>query len=172
MNSGNDEFEQLRKLLKLKRHELPPPGYFNGFSGRILTRIERDGEAQSASGLLARLPWLARLRSVLAENPISSGIFAVCGVLMVVIANSQYLDQYVAGGPGLALAVPSTPADPGRQIADNGNFHSGGLKVMPATQFADSSIPGIYPAVTFGSVDSSMSPLGFSVEQANFSSVR
>ena len=169
MNTGNDDFEQLRKLLKLKRHEQPPPGYFNGFSNRILTRIERESESQAATGLLARFSWPSRLREVLAENPISSAIFAVCGVLMVVIANSQSLDQYVAGGSGLtAMVVPTGSSDLTGQMGVNAESRSG-LKALSVAQLADSATPGAYPATMFGTVDSSMNPLGINIDQVNFS---
>ena len=43
MNSNPDDFEALRKLMALKRHELPPPGYFNRLPDRIAIRLEREG---------------------------------------------------------------------------------------------------------------------------------
>jgi hypothetical protein len=47
MNSSNQEdFDRLRKLLELKRHEQPPPGYFNRLPNQIMARIAA-GEGQS-----------------------------------------------------------------------------------------------------------------------------
>src|ERR1044071_9586095 len=40
MINDDQNFDGLRKLLALKRHEIPPPGYFNRLPGRILSRIE------------------------------------------------------------------------------------------------------------------------------------
>jgi hypothetical protein len=96
MNTGQEDFEQLRKLLKLKRYEQPPPGYFSRFSDSVLNRLEREENSREVAGF----GWFGALRRVLSENPISAGIFAVCGIMMVVVGNSQYLDRYAAVGDG------------------------------------------------------------------------
>ena len=45
-SSPDDNFDSLQKVLRLKRHEQPPPRYFNEFSGRVISRIEAgDGRA-------------------------------------------------------------------------------------------------------------------------------
>jgi hypothetical protein len=41
MGSPSDNFDSLQKLLRLKRHEQPPPRYFNDFSSRVIAGIER-----------------------------------------------------------------------------------------------------------------------------------
>jgi hypothetical protein len=43
MNSDSDDFAELRKLMALKRHEQPPPGYFNRLPDKIASRLEREG---------------------------------------------------------------------------------------------------------------------------------
>lgn len=40
MNSDEQNFEALRKLMALKRHEQPPPDYLDQLSLNIITRIE------------------------------------------------------------------------------------------------------------------------------------
>jgi hypothetical protein len=45
MNSDPSDFEALRKLMALKRHEQPPPGYFSRLPDKIILRLER-GEGQ------------------------------------------------------------------------------------------------------------------------------
>jgi hypothetical protein len=42
MNSDPDDFEALRKLMALKRHEQPPPGYFSRLPDKIASRLERE----------------------------------------------------------------------------------------------------------------------------------
>ena len=49
MSKPSDEFATLRKLLATKRHEQPPPGYFERFSGRVIRRLEADGPEEETS---------------------------------------------------------------------------------------------------------------------------
>lgn len=47
MNSDQENFEALRKLLSLKKYEQPPPRYFSELPSRIWVRIEREGQTTS-----------------------------------------------------------------------------------------------------------------------------
>ena len=47
MNSDQENFEALRRLIALKQYEQPPPRYFSELPGRIWMRIEREPASQS-----------------------------------------------------------------------------------------------------------------------------
>jgi hypothetical protein len=80
MAPEHDSFEQLRKLLALKRHELPPPRYFDDFSLQVIVRI-KAGEADRSFQPYA---WLQRFWAALDTRPALAGAFgaAVCALLI------------------------------------------------------------------------------------------
>ena len=90
------QFEDVRKLLALKKYEQPPPGYFQDFSSRIIARIE---------ALQARpVTWRQRLGLDFDFKPAMVGVFGVvvCGLLLVGIFASSGVTQ--PSNPGVALA--------------------------------------------------------------------
>jgi hypothetical protein len=86
MNPDSENFEPLRRLLALKRHEQPPPGYFNRFSREVIARI-KTGE----QGQLGERPWLHWLWTALEARPVLAGAFGagVCILLIAGIMNSE-----------------------------------------------------------------------------------
>lgn len=54
---NDHEFRLLKKLLALKRHENPPPGYFESFSGKVTAHLRAAEEARPDSSYWQ---WLAR----------------------------------------------------------------------------------------------------------------
>lgn len=83
MKDQSQDFEQLRRLLALKRHEVPPPGYFADFSSRVIDRIECEG-APSNDGLLAGLFSLFKVR------PAISASFCLASVLVLLAATTLF----------------------------------------------------------------------------------
>jgi len=80
------DFEKLQRLLKLKRHEPPPPRFFNDFSGKVTDRIRAGdvGRMGSLEDVVAQAPWLQRIWRVIEGRPAISGMFAagVCGLVL------------------------------------------------------------------------------------------
>jgi hypothetical protein len=86
MNESEHNFQDVKRLLKLKRHEVPPPGFFNHFSDEVISRI-RAGEAQSAGSLAERLndqaPWLVNFIRFFEAKPGVVGAFATSLCLLL-----------------------------------------------------------------------------------------
>jgi hypothetical protein len=119
MSENENDFERLRRLLALKRHEIPPPGYFENFSSQIVGRI-RAGETGASEGFVLELPWLVRLLSAFEVKPAYTGAFAsaLCLLLVFGIVLAERSDsaprpllpqsaQADVGGILLATASPS-----------------------------------------------------------------
>ena len=80
MSSSPDNFESLEKLLRLKRHESPPPRYFKDFSGRVIDRIGH-GEA--------RVSWWERLGFDLRPALAACAGMAACGLIVYGVATTE-----------------------------------------------------------------------------------
>jgi len=94
MNQKEHNFEDLKRLLKLKQHEVPPPGYFNDFSGHVVSRI-RAGEAGGSRSFMERLetdaPWVVNFLRIFETRPGVIGGLAtsLCLLLVLVVVFSE-----------------------------------------------------------------------------------
>ena len=124
MNENEDNFQMLRRLLVLKRHETPPPGYFNNFSSQVLERI-RAGETTESVTLLGKLfgpvSGLGRLLQALDAKPVFASGFAgaLCLVLLFGIVYAERPDitpqptlQGVSTTTSLAALSPTALSEP------------------------------------------------------------
>ena len=114
-DSNSEHFEQLRKLMELKRHEQPPPGYFNSFSGKVIARIE------SASQTDDGLAWLRRLWSLVESKPMLTGAFgaAVCALVISGLIFSDDVESASNSVRAAAGGVDSPLGGNGQPMAMN-----------------------------------------------------
>lgn len=120
MSIAPEEFDKLQKLLKLKRYEIPPPGYFNNFSTRVVNRLEREAESDN-------LMWLKKLFAVLETNPIAAGLFgmSVCGLLITGIAYSQAPSPSdYAGTSGVMIDMASNSSTQTQEVTRTASVDS------------------------------------------------
>ena len=97
MNENENNFESLRRLLVLKRHETPPPGYFNYFSSQVLQRIRAGDTGKSANwleDLFGQAPWLGKLLQAFDVKPVFASAFAgaLCLLLFLGIIYAERPD--------------------------------------------------------------------------------
>jgi len=111
MNAQSDNFEQIRKLLALKKYEQPPPGYFDQLSARIISRIEAADTGRTTL-------W-ERLGFAFGSKPAfvcALGV-VVCGLLCVGIL-SQGTGNAIASSPTFAFgSEPSVPMMAAPEVA-------------------------------------------------------
>ena len=100
MQEDPQEFEKLRKLLALKRREMPPPGYFDGFSSKVTSRIEA---AQLASPSL----W-QQVASLFRTRPAITWSFSAFAVMVLFVASNGF-DQQPAANQANSLPTFGEP---------------------------------------------------------------
>ena len=110
--SNNNNFRELKQLLKLKQHEVPPPGYFNHFSGDVIARI-RTGETEEAEGFLARLgsgSFMGGLLHIFQAKPGVIGGFAtsLCLLLLISVVMAERPDGSSSTGGLGGLQSPQS----------------------------------------------------------------
>ncbi len=89
MSNQPDHFEQLKKLLALKKYELPPPRYFEDFSDRVVARLEAVQAEKS-------MPWWQRLGLDFSLKPALVGAFGV-------LASAAFLTGVFLSNPETGL---------------------------------------------------------------------
>jgi hypothetical protein len=143
MNLEQENFNQLRRLLKLKRHESPPPRYFNDFSSQVISRIRAGapgGMFHSPAAIGSQSAWAERLWRMIEHRPAVSALLtaAVCGLLVVgVFASDNGRPTLNITGDGMAK-VESPEIDP----VEHNSFAA--VSPAPTGQlFASSTNPAI-----------------------------
>lgn len=158
MNENEHQFDALQRLLTLKRHEVPPPGYFNSFSGRVIAQIKAGKTSDKHSATADTTTWFSKFLQLFEFKPAFAGAFA-SALCLLLFFGIFYADQPEAGlQPFLQNSEQSmasfAAATPGVLPAANGiagiissNSPAGSLQPM---------------ASFFGSENSLVQPASFS----------
>jgi hypothetical protein len=110
MSEPQEEFDDLRRLLALKRHEQPPPGYFVNFSAKVRARIQAEEMTRQES-------WVQRLTAFLLERPAQAGLVGAACVGLVAAA---------------AMLAPTGADLTGMPLPPGGNFTALGMPMEAA----------------------------------------
>lgn len=127
MKTEQDNFDELQRLLNMKRGQTPPPHYLRGFSKEVLTRLREPAP-------VVTLPWWRHLQlAVMESRPVQLSILglAVGGLLAAGLASSRSLEQN--GGR-------STFNDRSSLLASQGTNHPVAA-MSPDADAADTQIP-------------------------------
>ncbi len=111
MNENENNFESLRRLLVLKRHETPPPGYFNYFSRQVLQRIRAGDTGKSANWmeeLLGQAPWLEKWLQAFNIKPVFASAFAGALCLLLILGIIIVERPDLTSQPVLQAVTPTT----------------------------------------------------------------
>lgn len=106
MIQDSENFEQLRRLLAVKRHEQPPPGYFHSFSREVIVRIKAGELGDSETKWWAfDGSWLHWLWAGFERRPVLAGGvgLAFCGFFFAATLISESGDL---PNPDLARQIP------------------------------------------------------------------
>ncbi|MCX8091422.1 MAG: hypothetical protein N3I86_10935 [Verrucomicrobiae bacterium] len=109
----SESFEALRRALKLKHYEKPPPGYFEDFPRRVMAQI-RAGRFAEPDTFWERLtwevPWLTRFVEALFTRPAVAMGFggAVCAVLIGGLIYSENV-AFNPPKPVTFVPIPEAP---------------------------------------------------------------
>ncbi len=102
MERPPDPSRDLLQLLSLKRHEMPPPGFFKRLPNRILVNIRAGCEVSD-------LTWWNRLWEFLVREPIAASSYAALAMGTALFAVSVFRTAVEPEGPS-ALAWQDTSA--------------------------------------------------------------
>jgi hypothetical protein len=104
MNPPPESFDALRRLLALKRHEMPPPGYFDRFSERVIARIEAQEHRLQPS-------WWEKMLGLLEIRPLVAAAGGAVALGLLAAGGSALWSVQPDPTASIAIAIPWVTLD-------------------------------------------------------------
>lgn len=135
MSPEPEDFEQLQRLMKLKRYEQPPPRYFHGLSERVASRITVSNPFEP------ELTWWERLGFDFDLKPALVCIFgvAICGFLSAGVITSLHLQGEAPPRTGNDMIAMTSLGSPLTETEPTGGF---------TEEVSGSTVPVINPTAS------------------------
>jgi hypothetical protein len=147
MSAAPENLDPVQKLLSLKRHEVPPPRYFNDFSGHVIARLDAPEQVKT---------WWQRLGFEFDLQPA-----VVCALGMVVSALLLFgiLASLQVGETRMAVfpAVSDSTSEPMFLTPPGSPAVVAGLNNLKPIAKPEEILPSTFPVI---STSRSASPFG------------
>ena len=138
MTPEQENFDGLLRLLKVKRYEQPPPGYFKDFSPHIIAQIKASAPVEREpflDRLSWEVPWLQRLIETLQAKPALAVSFGagLCALLLGGVIYSESMEfnrpmptaeiapDVTASSMAISPIRPSRPVEAALLLGDTTN---------------------------------------------------
>ncbi len=138
---SDDDTQRLLQLLALKRHEVPPPGFFDRMPSRIIVSIRAGTEVSD------RTTWQALL-SMIRGEPMIAGSYAALGIGALLFGVSVFqmaVDSDVPALAGPSLAPTAANANSGLFMATS-EWEPGPSSLAPSPNLPGGLIFKVTPA--------------------------
>jgi hypothetical protein len=98
MNTPSDhDFAELQRLLRLKRHEQPPPGYFEALPRQVMASLRKQPRAQAGEGTEGVPAWILSFLERIQAQPAFAGL--VGAGLCILLLGAVVFYEKDAKGP-------------------------------------------------------------------------
>ncbi len=119
---NDPKFDLIRRALALKRHEIPPPRYFNELPGKILSRLA-EAEAAEPVSLFEKIRQTFVLRPMLATGAgMAAGVFVLGFVAITLLPTGNDMPAnpvaLVPAAADLNQLRPELPGQPVNAMAE------------------------------------------------------
>ena len=161
-----DSFSEVARLLSLKRHEVPPPGYFNSFSAKVIARIEAESFASSRTWWAALLAPMSWQRGLAGANTLLVVGIGITGVAAYQSLQSSPEEENTTWA---ALKLPASSAISGERSIDMATTST--LAVEGGFQAADSAIHPLSRMNVRPTYPSGIAPVSLSTSGADGAAV-